>query len=323
MTRIGKIARLPRDLRHELNHRLADGAPGVRLVAWLNRQPVVQTILAAEFQGRPISPQNLSEWNTGGYQDWLVQQETVALTRELADNATEVAEAAGGQLADHLAVLLAQRYARLLAQWDGEPDAAFQRKAQALRALGRDVAALRRGDQAMERLRLEQEKYAVTLKARGLLALEAVLEEVKRLPDVADAFDKAFALFREHQPETPLIPEAATPVRPNPREAGWDAYSGTEAPEPETGVPTTNVEPFPESETENLRTPHSALRTDPVQANQTESNPSAAEAEGDAELPPAPPTPEATSPEAEPPAHQETGEIRPDPTESNHSEGRS
>jgi hypothetical protein len=176
----------------------------------------------------------------------------------------------------------------------------------------------------MERLRLEQEKYAVTLKARGLLALEAVLEEVKRLPDVAEAFDKAFALFREHQPETPLIPEAATPVRPNPAESGWNAYSGAEAPEPETGAtPATNAEPFLASETENLRTPHSELRNDPVQPDPTESNQLAAEAEGDAALPPALPTPEATSPEAEPPAHQETGEIRPDPTESNHSEGRS
>ena len=32
MTRNGKIARLPRALRDELNRRLQDGQPGVRLV---------------------------------------------------------------------------------------------------------------------------------------------------------------------------------------------------------------------------------------------------------------------------------------------------
>ena len=34
MTRNGKIARLPRDIRNQLNQRIADGEPGVRLVEW-------------------------------------------------------------------------------------------------------------------------------------------------------------------------------------------------------------------------------------------------------------------------------------------------
>jgi hypothetical protein len=36
MTRTGKIARLPRELRDELNRRLREGEPGIRLVEWLN-----------------------------------------------------------------------------------------------------------------------------------------------------------------------------------------------------------------------------------------------------------------------------------------------
>ena len=49
MTRVGKIARLPRALREQLNHRLQDGELGRRLVDWLNASPEVKAVLAAEF----------------------------------------------------------------------------------------------------------------------------------------------------------------------------------------------------------------------------------------------------------------------------------
>ena len=61
MTRLGKIARLPRAVREQLNHRLADGEMGKRLVEWLNTLPVVHAVLTAEFGGRAINEQNLSD----------------------------------------------------------------------------------------------------------------------------------------------------------------------------------------------------------------------------------------------------------------------
>ena len=70
-THHGKIARLPRNLCHELNQRLADGEPSDALLAWLNAQPEVQTVLAAHFSGNPISPQNLTNWRQGGYEETL------------------------------------------------------------------------------------------------------------------------------------------------------------------------------------------------------------------------------------------------------------
>src|SRR4051812_39971876 len=54
MNRNGKIARLPEDLRQELNERLCDGEAGTSLVAWLNGLPEVQAVMAAEFGGVPI-----------------------------------------------------------------------------------------------------------------------------------------------------------------------------------------------------------------------------------------------------------------------------
>ena len=93
MTRNGKIARLTRPIRDELNRRLQDGEPGVRLVAWLNGLPETQKILQVDFGGRPISEQNLSEWKAGGYRDWLARQEALSQARELTADARELTEA--------------------------------------------------------------------------------------------------------------------------------------------------------------------------------------------------------------------------------------
>ena len=69
MTRTGKIARLPRALREQVNCRLLDGQPGTEIVAWLNELPEVKDTLARDFGGRPVSEQNLTDWKQGGYQD--------------------------------------------------------------------------------------------------------------------------------------------------------------------------------------------------------------------------------------------------------------
>ena len=49
-------------MRQELNRRLDEGEPGKKLVSWLNGLPEVQAIVAAEFGGKSIREQNLSEW---------------------------------------------------------------------------------------------------------------------------------------------------------------------------------------------------------------------------------------------------------------------
>ena len=66
MTRNGKIARLPREIRDELNRRLQKGEQGGPLLAWLNALPAVSAVLAQEFGSVAISKQNLCEWRTGG-----------------------------------------------------------------------------------------------------------------------------------------------------------------------------------------------------------------------------------------------------------------
>jgi len=103
MARIGKIARLPGDIRSQLNSRLQDGAEGRQIVRWLNSLPQVKEVLAENFDGHPISEQNLSDWRRGGYEEWLARQDILAQAAELADHRQELETVAPGQSpADHL-----------------------------------------------------------------------------------------------------------------------------------------------------------------------------------------------------------------------------
>ena len=65
MTRNGKIARLPRALRDELNRRMSDSQTGKELLPWFNGLPHSQKLLAEQFAGRPIAKQYLCEWRAG------------------------------------------------------------------------------------------------------------------------------------------------------------------------------------------------------------------------------------------------------------------
>jgi hypothetical protein len=157
ITRNGKIARLPKAVRDELNRRLSDGEPGNQLVTWLNDLPEVQNVVTAEFGGRPVREQNLSEWKQGGYQDWLRQQEALELVRGLSAEGEELQAATAEPLTEKLVVWLAARYAvatRKLAGQEGNTELDWQR----LRELCGDVVALRRGDHSAARLKIEQER---------------------------------------------------------------------------------------------------------------------------------------------------------------------
>jgi len=158
MARNGKIARLPREIRDGLNRRLQDGEPGGSLLAWLNGLPQVRQALARDFGGSAISKQNLSEWRAGGFAEWQARQETMEQARELAADAREITAATDGKLTDHLATVLAVRYASVLAGWSGELTDELRKKLRALRGLCQDIVELRRGDHSGARLQMEQER---------------------------------------------------------------------------------------------------------------------------------------------------------------------
>jgi hypothetical protein len=152
MTRTGKIARLPRTVRDELNRRLDDGQPGVELVAWLNALPEVQAVLKAESFGRPVTEQNLSEWKGGGFRDWQRQQEALALARELAEDADELKGVAGTAVLDRVTPVLAAWLLDAVKTLLDAREAGGTIDLKTLNELCAHIVALRRGDHEAARI---------------------------------------------------------------------------------------------------------------------------------------------------------------------------
>ena len=196
MTRNGKIARLPRTIREQVNRKLDDGITGVEIVEWLNTLPEAQALMAAEFDGRPIREQNLSEWKAGGYRDWQMRQEALEMVRSLAEEAGELKKAAAKEpLTESLALWVAARYAvaakKLAAEGvDGEAHWKL------LRAFCSDIVALRQGDHSAEnlkierkRLELEEKEYELKFNNKAELVLAAVGEEIRGHRDIRELFE--------------------------------------------------------------------------------------------------------------------------------------
>jgi len=159
MTRLGKIARLPREIREELNVRLQNGEVGRKLVEWLNGLPAAQAVLAENFGGRAISTQNLSEWKQGGYEDWVRHQENCAYAVMLTEMSDDLQGVAGEtRLEDRLAAPMAMALARLLREAEEAPAGAEQRRT--ILDVARQLSQLRRESHQAERVRMERERWA-------------------------------------------------------------------------------------------------------------------------------------------------------------------
>ncbi len=141
MSRIGKIARLPQNIRDQINEKLHEGVHGVTILLWLNDLPVVRAIMAECFGGQAIGPQNLTNWNQGGYLDWLAQKEIELHTRDFL--ATKPID---GTFASHMATTIMARYAALLSRvpLEGPPPADIWRQMDALHRLNKQVMHQRR-----------------------------------------------------------------------------------------------------------------------------------------------------------------------------------
>src|SRR5215469_2253374 len=158
MTRKSKIARLPHPIRDELNHRLDNGQPGIRLVEWLNNLPEVKEILANDFESHRITPQNLSEWKRGGYRDWVARQECRASLQEWLADAKELGEAASPEkLTEALFTVVTVRYAAAMQDcWIDTPE--NRKNLEFWGRIVRDFAGLHQCDIARQRLELGEQK---------------------------------------------------------------------------------------------------------------------------------------------------------------------
>ena len=187
ITRNGKIARLPREIREQLNIKLDDGMEAGPILEWVNELPETKKVVAELFEGKPINPQNLSDWRQGGYQDWLRARERAELAGLVLEEGEEFAGTAkGANLSQRLGVAFALELAAQLRRWQretGEPQARWRQ----LRELYRELAELRREDHRAQRLKIAQEKWAWE---------EEALEEAKELKERESQQREAEALFK-------------------------------------------------------------------------------------------------------------------------------
>jgi hypothetical protein len=160
MARNGKIARLPRAVRSQLNSRLQEGEQGKQIVQWLNSLPEVQAVLSESFSGHPVTEQNLSDWRQGGFEEWRVCQDLLAQAAELAAHRQEMEAVAPGQTpADLLAEAVAFRYGAILAGQGPELDEQALTQLNALGRVCRAVVQLRRSNQHAARQKIQTERW--------------------------------------------------------------------------------------------------------------------------------------------------------------------
>lgn len=201
-TRRGKIARLPQSLRDELCLRMLNGEPGSKLLPWLNAQPATAAVVAEQFAGEPITDSNLSNWRTGGFEDWRKKRERVESTKELARFAGQIAHAGRGGISEGAAAIAAGKVLEMLELVSGKEmkvliadENGVLRVAEdaegegftlsALTDLTSAVASLRHGDQQNVKLRLIEEKLRQTSKT-----LE--IAEAKFRRETAELFEKFY-----------------------------------------------------------------------------------------------------------------------------------
>ena len=153
----GKIARLPKDIREELNRRLEDGQPASEILPWVNGLPMVKEVMAKHFGGEPINDGNLSEWRQKGYQRWLEKQEAEAETRLWLEEAKDLGDATGGMLARGTANIIAAKILKMV-----QTMPAGQDSIDGLAKISYAISALLNAEQGQARL--EYEKTRVELR---------------------------------------------------------------------------------------------------------------------------------------------------------------
>lgn len=158
MTRNGKIARLPRHIRDEINRRLDNAEQGVRLVEWLNNLPEVKQLLERDFDNRPINEVNLTEWKSGGFLEWQGQQETAALLEDLKSGADQAAKLSPGELTEPLATAVVAHYAAALSRSHVDSSDELRRRLRSLSKSLRDVIRLRRCELARQQTQFGQQR---------------------------------------------------------------------------------------------------------------------------------------------------------------------
>jgi hypothetical protein len=159
MARIGKIARLPRSIRCQLNRRLDNGDKGADIVQWLNDLEEVQWALGFSYGGRPVTEQNLSLWRQSGFLDWKRHQDACEWVSQLAGGAHQLADEAGLMpLSDSLASFATLTLGKRLQELGVDPLSDAEKREEFLSLL-KELTRMRRDDMKAAQLRMKIQSY--------------------------------------------------------------------------------------------------------------------------------------------------------------------
>ena len=145
-----EIGRLPFAIRNELNERIRDGVGGPEILAWLNGLPSTRKIIR-ELKSGEINAQNLTDWRSSGYRDWLEDQSQADRIRRLAEISQTLASAAGGNAAGVGCNIATAKIMDALESADEEQVA----------DLAKALVQLRAGENAAQKVALAEEKNAI------------------------------------------------------------------------------------------------------------------------------------------------------------------
>ena len=214
MNRTSKITRLPETLREELNQRLRNGEPAHIILPWLNKLPEVIALVEEHYGGNLISPQNLSDWNLGGYREWLTRQEMRESSKDFATEAPHITAAAGGSLLNPLTTAIHARYGALLAKMplDTEVPKAIQSQLDAVLHLHQTLLHERRLDLIAQKnaiLAAEQERKRAKTN-------DELIEEFKTWAARPEVRAALFDEYEDDQERQRNFQEFMKKIRPNP-----------------------------------------------------------------------------------------------------------
>lgn len=145
-----KIGRLPFAIRNELNERIRDGALGSDILIWLNGLKETKKVMR-ELKTSIVNAQNLTDWRSTGYKDWLEDQNDADRIRRLAEVSQTLAAAAGGNVAGVGCSIVTAKIMDALESADEEQVA----------DLAHALVKLRASENAAQKVALAEEKNAI------------------------------------------------------------------------------------------------------------------------------------------------------------------
>jgi hypothetical protein len=185
----GKLGRLPWAVKRELHRQLRDAVPGTAILTWLNDQPEVQAVLADQWDGRKVTPQNLSDYKgSAEYQKWLKSQEALEVSREKTKFVLDFSAEAGLDLMDTADSLVVSRLLEDLEAAEGDDAVNLMRtlatfrkggNARALIEVRRAELALSEKRSALDRDKFERQTVAAFMKFAKTPEAQAILDNGK------------------------------------------------------------------------------------------------------------------------------------------------